>query len=229
VTGRWKETFLAWAETKDYKRRLEQAKTMIADATWRTTCYVAFSGGKDSTVLTHLVLQDLPTVMVLHWDYGRHYVPEPLHREIVANAHKLGVRNLRIETSDEYEKLGRKAVGVLAREMIRKLMPQLKEEGYNLTFVGLRKEESLKRRRRMRRREIISPLAECWPLENWTWMDVWAHIVNNELPYLSIYDRLCELVGYDKARFTTLFDPEFRHLGTEAVDNVLHWKWRNPT
>lgn len=56
---------------------------------------------------------------------------------------------------------------------------------------------------------------------------MWAYVVVNGLPYLSLYDERAELVGYDRARFTTLFDPEFADVGAESVDNVLHWRWRN--
>jgi hypothetical protein len=45
----------------------------------------------------------------------------------------------------------------------------------------------------------------CWPLASWSWRDVWAYIVANDLPYL----------------------PEFADVGNEPVDNVLHWRWRH--
>lgn len=64
-------------------------------------------------------------------------------------------------------------------------------------------------------------------MAQWTWQDVWAHIVRNSLPYVSVYDDVAELVGYERARFASFFDRDLYHLGTENVDNVLHWKWRN--
>ena len=56
---------------------------------------------------------------------------------------------------------------------------------------------------------------------------IWAYLVSNNVPYLSLYDSRAELVGYDKVRFATLFDPEMADLGAESVDNVLHWRWRH--
>jgi 3'-phosphoadenosine 5'-phosphosulfate sulfotransferase (PAPS reductase)/FAD synthetase len=74
---------------------------------------------------------------------------------------------------------------------------------------------------------MVSEIEECWPLQDWRWLDVWSYIVSNELPYLWLYDKRAELVGYEHARFTTLFDSEFAVLGADSIDNVAHWRWRN--
>jgi 3'-phosphoadenosine 5'-phosphosulfate sulfotransferase (PAPS reductase)/FAD synthetase len=189
--------------------------------------YVAYSGGKDSTAMLHLIIQQKPDIMVLHWDYGRAFVPLPVFKAIIAIARENGAKNLRIETSPLYAKLGRNATNVMGKHLLGRLIPQLASEGYDLTFIGLRKQESLKRKQRISAGRSLSSIKECWPLADWSWLDVWGYIVTNDVPYLWLYDSRAELVGYDKARFTTLFDPEFADLGGESVDNVLHWRWRN--
>jgi 3'-phosphoadenosine 5'-phosphosulfate sulfotransferase (PAPS reductase)/FAD synthetase len=187
---------------------------------------VSFSGGKDSTVLTHLVMRVDPNTLVLHWDYGPYFVPRPLHERILANARALGVRRLRVETSDEYLRLGRKARNVLGRALVGRLLPRLAREGYTLSFVGLREEESLKRRRRIRSGAALSELRESWPIAKWRWLDVWAYIVEHDLPYLAeLYDPAAAIIGWDRARWTTLHDPEFAHIA-QSMDGVLHWRWR---
>jgi len=228
LDAKWRETFRLWARTDQHQRALQAAHEIIQRAleTARQP-YIAYSGGKDSTVMTHLVLQHAPDTMVLHWDYGRAFVPEPIQREILRNARLLGARNLRVETSALYAKLGRKAQNVLGRHMIGRLLPQLAQEGYDLAFVGLRKQESLKRKRRIRAGRTLSVIRECYPLQDWCWRDVWAYIVSNDLPYLSLYDERAALVGYHAVRFTTLFDSEFERLGASAVDNFLHWRYRH--
>jgi len=228
LTPSWRDLFLQHAQTPEYRAALEDADDLISraiDGSQRP--YVAFSGGKDSTAMLHIVLQSLPDCEVLHWDYGRYYIPRELHAELIAIPERLGARSLRVETSAEYERLGYSAQNVLGREMIGNLLPAMAADGFDLTFVGLRRQESTKRRLRIDAKRQVGPIAECWPLQNWTWQDVWAYIVAEDIPYLSIYDERCELVGYDRARFTTLFDPEFYAMGSEGVDNVLHWKWRN--
>jgi phosphoadenosine phosphosulfate reductase len=230
MTAEWRETFRLWSRTEQHTRALHEARAIIERALESAQKpYIAYSGGKDSTVMAHLVLQYAPDTMVLHWDYGRAFVPEPIQREILRNARLIGVRNLRIETSPLYAKLGRRAQNVLGRHLIGRLLPQLAREGYDLAFVGLRKQESSKRAIRLRTNTALSVIPECHPLANWDWRDVWAYIVTHNLPYLSLYDQRAELVGYNCVRFTTLFDPEFEHLGAPAIDNYLHWRHRNET
>lgn len=224
---RWEETFAAWAKTVEHRALVGATRERIAAALAQAQRpLVSWSGGKDSTVLVHLVLAQAPDTLVLHWDYGRAFVPAPVHAEILANARRLGVRHLRVETSPLYRQLGRQARNVMGRHLIGRLLPQLAAEGYDLDFVGLRAEESLKRRRRMRRREMVSVIPECWPLADWRWLDVLAYTVAHELPLLSLYHARAALVGWEHARFTTLFDSEFAHVGAETIDNVLHWRWR---
>jgi len=224
----WRDAFLAYAQMPEHRQAVREAEEIIACAL--ASCrrpYVAFSGGKDSTCLLHLVLQQAPDVMVLHWDFGRAFVPWPIEREVLRNARLLGARHLRVETSPLYARLGRRARGVLGRHLIGRLVPKLKEEGYDLAFVGLREEESLRRRRRIRAGRSIGAIQECWPLASWRWLDVWAYIVSHRLPYLSIYDDLARLVGYQRARFTTLFDPEMAPYGAEAVEGVALWRFKH--
>ena len=228
MTEAWRETFLAWAQTEEFAEHLSGAEAIIAHALANyQRPLISYSGGKDSTVMLHLILAQAPDTEVLHWDYGRYYIPRPVHEELVAIARSMGA-NLRVETSPLYDELKRQAINVMGRELIEGLLPRLAQtEGFDVQFVGLRAEESLKRRRRIKRREMICPkLGECWPLQHWRWLDVWAYIASRDLPYLSLYDSRAALLGYERARFTTLFDPEFADLGAEA-DNVLHWRWRN--
>lgn len=228
MKDQWIQTFRSWSKQREYKLRLRDAREMIGTRLIEAQRgYIAYSGGKDSLAMMHLILSHDPETMVLHWDYGRYYIPQFLHDEIIYNAFRVGARQLRIESSPEYEKQKREAKGILGRHMIGELIPRLKREGYDLAFVGLRKEESCKRRCRIKAERQVGIINECWPLADWTWMDVWSYIVSNELPWLSHYDRQAELIGYERSRFTTLFDPEFVHFGSEPMDNILYWRERN--
>ncbi len=198
---------------------------MIREALSEHRCLVSYSGGKDSSAMLHLVLQHRPDILVVHWDYGPGFMPRPIEDEIIANARKIGAKRLWIFTSEKYVEYHRPDFAVFAKEFIGRVVPRLKHLGYTCSFVGLRAEESCKRRRRIKQRETII-MQECWPLANWTWLDVWAYIVKHELPYLSHYDQMAELMGsYRDVRLCTLFDPQFAHLG--SVDNFLYWRFRN--
>ena len=222
-----KDVLMQWAEMDEHKARVKEAEQIIAKAlATHEKPYVAFSGGKDSTCMLHLVLRQKSDIMILHWDYGPYYIPRWLEKEFIENAKKMGAVNIRIETSPKYERMGRKAINVLGQDYMGKLIPQLKKEGYDLAFVGLRKEESLKRRRRINQNRSITAIKELWPIQNWSWKDVWAYILSNNLPYASVYDIYATIVGWDKARLTTFFDPEFDKIGAGNLDGVLMWRWR---
>lgn len=177
--------------------------------------------------MLHMVLAEKPDIMVLHWDYGPYYIPRWLEKEFLENAKKIGAKNIRVETSHEYIRLGRKAVNVLGREYLGRLIPELSKDGYDLVFVGLRKEESLKRKRRIENNRSITEIPECWPVADWSWRDVWAYIFSHDLPYASIYNIYAPVVGWENARLTTFFDPEFDKIGASSVDGVLMWRFRN--
>ncbi|MFA5635136.1 MAG: phosphoadenosine phosphosulfate reductase family protein [Anaerovoracaceae bacterium] len=224
----WSDAFGLWAQTEDHVRVLMNATRRIDDAlSTAARPYVAFSGGKDSTAMLHLVLQRRPGVVVWHWDYGPAFVPREYETQIVANAYALGAAQVETDTSAEYARLGRDADNVWGHEFFARVAPSLVARGFDLAFVGLRAEEGCGRRRRIATQDYAGPMNECWPLQDWRWLDVWAYIVSNSLPYLAHYDDVAGLVGYEKSRFSTLFDKQFLHLGTEQVDNVVHWRHRN--
>ena len=227
----WKEYFLTWSKTEEFRAKLDEAKSTIAEALERfEKPYIAYSGGKDSTALMHMVLQQNSDITVVHWDYGKYYIPRPLHREILKIARKCGAKNLIVLTSPLYDVLKRNAKGVLSRCFIGIEVPKLIKQGYDCAFLGLRAEESVRRRIRTEgfyeydKRGIWN----VFPLRNWTWRDVWAYIVSNTVPYLrSFYDKYGSLLGWDKVRFVTLFDPEFDRFGSTNVDKYLMWKFYN--
>jgi len=105
--------FKLWGRTEWFRARVREAERVIEEALSRfNRPYVAFSGGKDSTALMHIVLRKDPNVTVVHWDYGPFFVPRELHREILSIARGCGARDIRVLSSQLYWKLGRKARNV---------------------------------------------------------------------------------------------------------------------
>ena len=224
----WIPILREWATMEEYKKKVEESKFIIhkALAEYRKP-YVAYSGGKDSSVVLHLILQQKSDIMVLHWDYGRHYIPRWLEEEFIQNAKKMGAINICIETSDIYEILGREAINVLGSEYIDGVVRDLKRKGYDLSFVGLRKQESTKRKLRIVNNSYIGVIPECWPVADWSWKDIWAYIFSNNIPYASIYEKYGDVIGIDKLRLVTFFDPEFDKFGNSNLDGLLMWRERN--
>jgi len=224
------ECFLLWSETSEFKTKVLETKRLIDEVLKRySKPYLAYSGGKDSITMIHLVLSKNRNIALVHWDYGRYYIPREIEREILSIAEYCGATNIQILTSSLYNELKRTAKGVIGKYFIGIEVPKLIKKGYNACFLGLRAEESNKRRKRLKwfyeydKRGITN----IFPLKNWAWKDVWAYIVSNNLPYPSIYDRYAEVLGYDKVRLVTFFDMEFERLGSVYVDGVLMPEFRN--
>jgi len=223
VDKKTRQTFLLWAETEEHKQAVVEAEKVIEKALKQfNKSFVSYSGGKDSLAMLHLVLQQHPNVTVIHWDYGPYFMPREIEREIIENAKKIGVKNLLVKTSPLYEKLGRKARNILGRHFIGKVIPELVKEGYDCCFLGLRAEESNKRKRRTKiffeKTRIITNV---FPLARWRWLDSWAYIISKDLPYPHVYDLYGPVLGWDKARLVTFFDHEFDWVGAPLLDGVL--------
>lgn len=224
----WKELLTEWAKTGEHRGKVNYARKVIETALKKyNKPYVAFSGGKDSTCVLALILEQKPDIMVLNWDYGEYFMPRDFQNEIIENAKKMGAVNIRVETSKKYEELKDQAVNVLGEEYLGKLLKKLKKEGYDLAFTGLRAEEAVKRKLKTKKffyKE--NGLMNCAPIRNWTWKDVWAFIFSNNLPYHSHYERYADVEGIESVRLCTFFDKEFDKFGRTNIDGVVLWKKR---
>lgn len=225
----WMDTFIAWSLTPQYRARVEQTKHEIHQSFPKyKRPYVAYSGGKDSVVTTHLCLQE-KNVELFHWNYQKHLMP--FEDEIIQNAYKFGEVDLTVRTSKKYgsEKSARHEH--IMGAMFMHLSQLIKEKGWDLAILGLRKEEGVKRRHRCNAENLKFMkeygITMYYPVRDWGWMDIWAYIVSNNLPYPRIYDSLAQFRGYDRVRFTTFFDDEFERFGN--IENVLMPEFKNTT
>jgi len=195
-----------------HQARVEEARRIIREALKRHKCYLAYSGGKDSTAMLHLVAREDPGIFVYHHSQGR-YMPREAEEELIEVARAAGARNLHVYPAE--------------RDFWTDIVHELSEKGFTAVFVGLRKEEGSRRRQRMRTGRNLTPMREFWPLANWTWMDVWAYLVANGVRYHSYYDRYAPLVGWDQARFHAFFDPRMRAFGKDNLDGILSWRYKH--
>lgn len=233
---RWRELFHEHAQTDDFRRALLAAKEHVHEALQKCPpehAYVSFSGGKDSTALLHLVLSIAPQVAIFHWDYGPYYMPRDLEREIVRNMYRIaqiaGVPSptVIVRSSQRYQKQKRSPANVFFPALFGRVLPELRRNGYRLAFIGLRAEEGVRRRQITRSGRAPGGIQEVYPLKSWTWLDVWGYIVSRNLPYPSHYDRYALVIGWDRVRFSTFFDPEFDKFGGSNLDGILMWRFRN--
>jgi phosphoadenosine phosphosulfate reductase len=167
--------------------------------------YVAFSGGKDSEVVLHLVVQQKPDVDVVWLHQGAEFPDTEelvyrLAREWNLNLHVVHVKPGLLELLEEYGAYGLPVrtpyrQGDVTRRLIRE--PSLrvaKEFGFDGVFMGLRKEESRTRKITLAvNGELhLAKYDGLWhvnPLADWSGEDVWAYINGLGLPYNAVYDK----------------------------------------
>jgi len=230
VTPIERATFLLHAELDDFQARIASAKRIISDALKQSKHpYVAYSGGKDSLVMAHMVLLACPDAQIWHFWYGPYYFPVEMENEVLRAAHTIGAANTRIDTSEKYRQ-GRSQKNVFFPTLHGKIIPRLLSEGYDLAFIGLRKEESGRRKAKAAKHmRCDGQMIECYPIADLTARDIWAYIVTHNLPYCSHYDRYGVLLGIEQVRMSTFFDSEFDRLGAGNLDGILMTKFKHPT
>lgn len=214
--------YLAHSMLSVYRRRIARASAWVAEAL--ALCkkpYVAWSvGGKDSSVMLHLVQTQKPDVLarVLVSGETRHLYPE--FDDIIAWwRENTRVQIELIETErvwstnmsfDEQRKAG--------RNDIMNLLPT-----GDLVFLGLRDDESnirkkansrgVIRRYAQSRQKNIRGMYVCAPMAKMLDMDIAAYVITNELPVFDIYYEL----GFDQRTTLRLTGDAVRQMAFQRL------------
>jgi len=202
----WRVPYRVHGLTDEYRAKVGAARYVIRKYN-PSAVVTSVSGGKDSTVLLHLV--------------ANAFGVKPRAYHIASNANLPGldtvlawyreVADLRViecaSLADYIERL--RAIGlphertdaeqrsVVLQGKKERGTEVAKELGARFVFLGLRAEES-KNRRFLGKTMCFSArgLIHTCPLRDWTARDVWAYIVEHDLPYLPMYD--CETHGFTR-------------------------------
>lgn len=207
--------FCTW---KDYKReinkplaeKIKDTQAIIEERLWEfgNKCYVAWSGGKDSTLVLHFALQELPGIPVLHANTGVEY-PETVQyiKEITAGW------NLNLTVTKPLKSFWRCVdeygwPGFRGKDKENKGTPQccnylkeypareiVKKNGYEAVMLGLTGPES------RQRRLLFIQYGYCYfvkkdniqkinPIWHWKEQEVLNYFKNNALPLNPIYDKI---------------------------------------
>lgn len=192
-----RERYRLRAKLSIYRRRVDRALGIIHDALAIGPAYVAFSGGKDSSALLHLVRSIAPETPAFFYDSGAetpgtweiiHQTPNvqvirPL-RDIVELARAGGMFGA--EGGDE---------PIFPEEiryyLIEEPAARVRAMGYRVTFLGLRQEESRAREISLKRRGAIyqrqdGAIIAC-PLRDWEGADVFAYLFAHDIPISRVY------------------------------------------
>lgn len=167
-----------WAKLPCFKRKVEQAQEIIRQGLAIAPGYVACSWGKDSIVLMHLAQQIKPDIPVISFGHS--------DRELISNY---------AETEKTYCDQffpNLETINIAGDHVPLKVKRAKLWERYPVAFIGLRKEESARRRYILcRYTAIYQYRSKNWrvcPLSDWLKTDIWSYIVQHKLPYLKLYD-----------------------------------------
>lgn len=198
------ETYRLLAGLPGHRRRVERALEFVgAMLSQCRNPYVAWSGGKDSTVLLHLCMRVRPSIPAVCCQTD---IDLPDNIEFVPRAAaEMGINltvirprvsawEVLVETGGPFGQVN-VATSRLDREcFFEPIMALVRERGYDLVFLGLRGEESRARllNRRVRGlsyRNQTHDITTATPIADWSGRDVMAYLVGNDIPINPVYSK----------------------------------------
>lgn len=198
--------------------------------------FVAFSGGKDSTVLSTLVRRIAPDIPHVFYDYEGCNFPET--EEFLNRLEKGGINLIRHKMPSLIE-IYKAAGGIMQhnsrsqiagfrdRLIARPWREVLVEYGFDASFVGLRAGESGGRLSLLQSRgkKYWHKKDEQWqflPLGWWTAEQIWMYIDAYKLDYNKLYDKLIQFGPREDARVSTWTCAVKMEAGTFSVLKNIH-------
>lgn len=199
--------FRLHAQMPEYKRRVRLARQRVED--WLQLVgnpYIAFSTGKDSTCVLSLVREQRPETPAVYFDADCSYPESYVLMDATPNMIRFPTDEPFLDTLerfgfDETGKLDRATMQSTVWGPIKRLIAGYQFDG---VCYGLRAEENPKTRgRHARQRGAVfqykrDGLWGCQPIHDWTYNDVWAFIVTENLPYCGVYDKMWDMPEDDQ-------------------------------
>ena len=196
------ERYTIHSRSSRYLKRVAETKELIKEALkFMENPYVAFSCGKDSSVLAHLVLQqrDMPLRFL---SSGETRIVHNID-DIIGWFKDRGATVEEILVDRVFSEEWKNATWTEQRKAGRHDMELLNVGNWDGIFMGLRIEESPNRKRSllMLQTEGLPPfcyryketnkkrgnIIRCCPLARWTTDDIGAYLVTNNIPFLRQY------------------------------------------
>lgn len=160
--------------------------------------YISFSGGKDSLVMLHMILEQKQDLPVIYWDADASYPDTDEFLNRLAIQWKLDFKRIKTEPMlNIFRKYGINHPQIEEKTMIatvyRPIAKLMKQYHFDGVFVGLREEESFGRRQLIKHKgqtfwNKYQHVTECLPVAYFRTEDIWAYITSRNLPYNSVYD-----------------------------------------
>lgn len=205
IWQQWRRTCKRWAQSKAHRRRVLRAGEAIHEMSQRhPDAYVAWSGGKDSTALAHLVLAECGVdthAMAICDDFD--YPGEVDYLQILAGDWGVEVDIVEPDFSlqqwiadhaDEIETaadLHSRASEFSDRAFYSLIDRYRDARGRPGVYLGLRTDESHGRTDNRMKRGLIYTKSDgepvCQPIADWQDRDVYAYLFARDIPLLPVY------------------------------------------
>lgn len=225
------QAYKGYASLTAFKNRVKKSKRVIEEALLLDDAYVAISWGKDSTVMLHLCQQVKPDILAICYS--------SIEQEYVSNYSET-INNYCAKFSTNYLDIKAEKGNAETSDTVQDRINAV--NNHPVAFVGLRAEESINRRRSLRKYGLIhqyqtgkhSGNYRVCPLAWWSWQDVWAYIFYYEIPYLDLYDKLDRKLGRTNAHannwYSSLKNKSIQKTSLEnmkSLNPALYWYLKN--
>lgn len=173
-----------YAKLPFYKKKVLDAHFFIENALNEVDCpYVAFSFGKDSSVLLHMLMQHNPNIQAVFFSRIETNLTDrfqELNEWWVAKG--ANIRNVYFEEVS-VNNVGKAIIPIAAKKI---------RHEYDSYFIGLRAEEAKGRRISLKKHGMIylsksSNMMRIAPLAFWTVKDIIAYMCEHDIPFLNRY------------------------------------------
>lgn len=190
---------LLYAKMPEYKFLVNKTVAFIKWALLRVkNPYLACSFGKDSSVMLHLVFNQMPGIQVKFLGKKETSLIDD-YDSIIEHWSNKGVLVDRITY-----------IGWLEGAKQKGIAKNIQADGYDSFFVGIRKDESVARRITLKKDGKFFLMKDgkmrIAPLADWTTKDIATYMISNNLPVLDAYKR----EGFE-ARTTTNIPSKYPH------------------
>lgn len=191
-----KARFLAHSMANSHRRRVDSARRLCVE--WLEKCKnpsIAFSAGKDSTVLLHIVRSIYPDCRA-HYSHPEYELAET--RALIDSTPNIFQYAYKNKHSDFFtawaddEKEMPDGVDWFSGKSSKQWVI---ESGIDGVAVGIRADENSYRKIAIRKYGALfyvqsKKIWQCWAIHNWSVDDVWAYIISNKVDYNRAYDRM---------------------------------------
>lgn len=188
-----KEAYLDYAETHTFKNRINKSKDLIKKIlAEHNNPYIACSSGKDSLTLLHIILS-VKKIDVMFHDSGVE-LPESykciikLKKDFNLNICTVNspVDVLKIYKEKDAFITGSSQDIAFTEAMSKPIKEWILKNNYNLSFIGLRKQESKRRQIMLCKNGYYHycksyKIHQCYPLADWKKEDIFAYLFKNNL------------------------------------------------